>query len=253
MFEQTLIQPGGAGTKTVSLAASLCAQAALIGLALLTPLIFTDKLPMIRLMQTIMDPPAPPPPPHVELVEVPRGARAMPSQTIGRTLVLPARIPDRAVTIIDEAPPESAWSGSRDGIPGGTGLADGGGGVLDSILRAARNAAPPPRPVERPVTKTEPPPARIRQGGRVQEALILRRVMPVYPVLARQARISGVVRLEGIIGRDGTVQQLRVISGHPLLVKAALEAVRQWLYRPTLLNDDPVEVISPIDVNFHLN
>ncbi|MCX6619691.1 MAG: energy transducer TonB, partial [Acidobacteria bacterium] len=111
----------------------------------------------------------------------------------------------------------------------------------------------PTPPVERQVAKAEPQTTRIRQGGNVQEALILRRVIPIYPVLAKQARVSGVVRLEGIIGRDGTVQQLRVISGHALLVKSAVDAVRQWLYRPTLLNGEPVEVISPIEVTFHLN
>lgn len=76
--------------------------------------------------------------------------------------------------------------------------------------------------------------------------------MPVYPPLARQARVSGSVRLIAIIGRDGTVQQLQVVSGHPLLIGAAVEAVRQWLYHPTLLNGEPVEVICPIDVNFTL-
>jgi periplasmic protein TonB len=76
--------------------------------------------------------------------------------------------------------------------------------------------------------------------------------MPVYPPLARQARIAGAVMLEGIIARDGTVKNLRVLSGHPLLAGAALEAVRQWRYRPTLLNGEPVEVIAPIAVNFVL-
>jgi protein TonB len=77
-------------------------------------------------------------------------------------------------------------------------------------------------------------------------------VIPVYPPLARNARISGVVQLLGSTGTDGRVPQLRVMKGHPLLVPAALDAVRQWIYYPTLLNGDPVEVVAPIDVHFTL-
>src|SRR5256884_632253 len=87
----------------------------------------------------------------------------------------------------------------------------------------------------------------------VQAARIVNRVQPVYPPLARQTRISGTVRLHAIISRDGTIQQLEVISGHPLLQQAALDAVRQWRYQPTLLNGEPVEVDTTIDVIFSLN
>ena len=94
---------------------------------------------------------------------------------------------------------------------------------------------------------------RIRQGGNVTAAMLINRVQPVYPPLARQTRISGTVRLHAIIGKDGSVQQLEVLSGHPLLVQSALDAVRQWRYRPTLLNNEPVEVDTTIDVIFSLN
>jgi len=93
---------------------------------------------------------------------------------------------------------------------------------------------------------------RITVGGSVQEARIERQVKPGYPPLARQARIAGEVRLEAVIGVDGTVQQLRVVSGHPLLSGAALEAVRQWRYRATTLNGKPVEVSTVISVRFLL-
>jgi TonB family protein len=86
----------------------------------------------------------------------------------------------------------------------------------------------------------------------VQAAKLIRKVIPVYPRLAIAAHISGTVRLIGIVAKDGTVQQIRVISGPALLVEAALDAVRQWIYRPTMLNNKPVEVIAPIDVNFTL-
>ncbi len=87
----------------------------------------------------------------------------------------------------------------------------------------------------------------------MQSARIINRIQPVYPPLARQTRISGTVRLHAIIGKDGTIQSLEVMSGHPLLQQAALDAVRQWRYQPTLLNGDPVDVDTTIDVIFSLN
>ena len=87
----------------------------------------------------------------------------------------------------------------------------------------------------------------------VQAAKLLRKVIPIYPRLAIAAHISGTVRLMGVVAKDGTVQQIRVVSGPALLVEAALDAVRQWVYRPTMLNNKPVEVIAPIDVIFTLS
>lgn len=97
------------------------------------------------------------------------------------------------------------------------------------------------------------PPGSIRVGGNVQQAKLTSQVTPVYPPLAKQARITGVVHLNALIGKDGTVKNLAVISGHPLLVQAAMDAVRQWTYAQTLLNGDPVEVVTQIDVNFTLS
>ncbi len=81
-------------------------------------------------------------------------------------------------------------------------------------------------------------------------AKLMKKVIPEYPSLAKTARLSGVVHLLGVIAKDGTIQNLELISGHPILASAALAAVRQWVYQPTLLNGRPVEVIAPIDVNF---
>jgi TonB family protein len=96
------------------------------------------------------------------------------------------------------------------------------------------------------------PPQRIRVGGNVQHSKLIEQVRPKYPPLAKQARIQGTVRLRATIAKDGSVRDLEVVSGHPLLVESALEAVRQWRYRQTLLNGEPVEVITMIDVNFTL-
>ena len=110
-------------------------------------------------------------------------------------------------------------------------------------------AAPPIEKKKEPPQVAKP----VRIGGDVMEAKLVKRVMPVYPPLARQARIAGTVRLEGVIARDGRVVNLQVHSGHPLLIAAAVDAVRQWVYRPTLLNGQPVEVIAPIQVHFTLS
>jgi protein TonB len=95
--------------------------------------------------------------------------------------------------------------------------------------------------------------APVRRGGEVVRSNLIYQVTPVYPFLAKQARVEGVVTLEAIITRQGAIQSLRVLSGHILLNEAALEAVKQWRYRPTLLNGEPVEVITNIVVTFRLN
>ncbi|HEY1338133.1 MAG TPA: energy transducer TonB, partial [Bryobacteraceae bacterium] len=146
----------------------------------------------------------------------------------------------------------SGVAGVVGGVPGG--VAGGTpGGVLGGIIGSVPSAAPPPPPPPPKKEEKAATPQRIRVGGNVQQARLIRQPKPVYPPLAKQARISGVVHLEAIIAKDGTVQQLKVIQGHPLLVPAALEAVKQWVYQPTLLNGEPVEVVTQIDVNFTLS
>ena len=93
-------------------------------------------------------------------------------------------------------------------------------------------------------------PSRVRVGGAVQSRNLISHVAPIYPPLAKQARIQGDVVLEAEISREGDVTNLKVVSGHPLLIDAALTAVRQWKYKPTLLNGQPVIVISHITVPF---
>ena len=153
-------------------------------------------------------------------------------------LVQPKVIPKDVKIIKEDAPDVS--TGMTGGVPGG--IAGGSmGGVIGGVIGGM--APPPPRPVQQ----------RIRQGGSVQAALLVNKVQPVYPPLARQTRISGTVRLHAIISKAGTIQSLEVMSGHPLLVRAAMDAVQQWRYKPTLLNGEPVEVDTTIDVIFSLN
>jgi protein TonB len=92
----------------------------------------------------------------------------------------------------------------------------------------------------------------IKAGGNMQAANLVKRVAPVYPAFAKSARIQGTVRFTALIAKDGTVQNLQLISGPPMLIRAATEAVKQWVYRPALLNGEPVEVITQIEVNFTL-
>jgi protein TonB len=122
-------------------------------------------------------------------------------------------------------------------------------GVIGDIL----STVPPPPKSPAPKAAETAPSKPLSVSGGVLNAKLIRKVLPAYPPLARQARISGTVRLVGIIGKDGTIQNLRLVSGPPLLVDAAFQAVRQWIYSPTLLSGQPVEVIAPIDVIFTLS
>ena len=166
----------------------------------------------------------------------------------------PKAIPKDIAMIKEEElpPPMSGAVGVVGGVPGGV---PGGtpGGVIGGIIGSVPTAAPPPPPPVKVEEKKPPTPQRIRVGGNVIQANLIKQPKPVYPPLAKQARIQGTVRFNAIIGKDGTIQQLQMVSGHPLLVPAAQEAVRQWIYRPTLLNGEPVEVQTQIDVNFTLS
>jgi protein TonB len=129
--------------------------------------------------------------------------------------------------------------------------------LLSSIFGSAIRVDAPKRPAEAaPAPAPQSAPAtipQVRVSGALQAARLIRRVEPVYPVLARQARISGTVELAGVIGTSGQIRELRVVSGPALLVQSALDAVRQWIYQPTLLGGKPVEVITTISVIFRLD
>jgi periplasmic protein TonB len=134
-------------------------------------------------------------------------------------------------------------------LPGGDGPAMAMNPIGDVGARTVV-AGPPPTPT---VRRDPPPSGPIRVSQGVQMAKLIRQVMPIYPPMAKLGHVSGTVHLLGIIAKDGTIRNLQVIDGNPLLVKAAVDAVSQWVYRPTLLSGEPVEVICPIDVNFTLS
>lgn len=247
MFEQTFVDGTAKTKKTWTTMGAFVLQIVLIGMAVLVPMIWTEVLPSGQLKSFLVAPPPPPPPPPPP-AEAPKtiAVKVIPRQFDAGRLMAPKSVPT-AIAVIkeDELPPPTAAisGGVAGGIGGGI-----GGGVLGGILGAV-----PQAPVAAPkVEKKEAPAQRIKVGGNVQAANVLKKVQPVYPPIARQARIQGHVILHAVISRDGTIQELKAISGHPLLIPAAVEAVKGWLYRPTMLNGEPVEVDTEIDVNFTL-
>lgn len=246
MFEQSIVGEWGAGRNNWTLAVSTTCQVLAVGFVLLLPLLRPDALMVPRLTARLFQPPTPPPPPRLRSVELVKA----PSFIVRRARVLysPTVIPPRPQLIEDPEPFATA-------VPGA--VNSSGAAATDSVIGAivshlSQYTPPAPTPAVIPAPKPPAPDTPVLVGGDVQAAKLLHRVIPTYPPLARQMRVSGTVKLQGIIAKDGTIRQLQLLSGHPLLAPAALEAVRQWLYRPTFLNGVPVEVIAPIDVHFTL-
>jgi len=215
----------------------------------LVSLIHTDSLPTRTAFFTgVVGPPGPAPAHSRSSVK----AATQTAKTPWPVFTAPINIPRG----ISSAGPEAAMLSPDEGTigPSGIGGIDGISGQASALLGdAARLPAPPVEPVPRTQEKGAASTRQIHVSTGVQAAKLIAQVNPAYPALAKQARVAGTVRLTAIIGRDGAIRNLQVMSGHPLLTPAALEAVKQWRYQPTLLNDEPVEVITQIDVNFTLS
>jgi periplasmic protein TonB len=244
MFEEMVVSNAKSKktNKPWTVVVSMVFQVAFLAILILIPLIYTEALPRAMMSSILLAPPPPPPPPPppapAQVVHIKPVAHLMEA---GK-LVAPKVIPKDVKIIKEEEQPPDMGAGIAGGVPGG--VAGGSmGGVIGGVIGGAGAGAPPP---------PKPTVSRVRVGGAVQAAKLVNRVQPMYPPLARQTRISGTVKLHAIIGKDGTVQSLTVESGHPLLVQAALDAVRQWRYQPTLLNGEPVDVDTEIDVIFSL-
>jgi len=225
---------------------SLAIQGVLLCIAVLIPLIYTEALPKQQLLTLLVAPPPPPPPPPPAAPEVAKSVRPIETEMVGGQLRTPTRIPSKIAMIREEQPPPAVSSGGViGGVPGGI---PGGqlGGVIGGIIGSTSNLNVVPRAPKPESTM------RVRVSQGVSVGRLINKVEPVYPPLARNARVQGQVVLTAIISKDGTIQDLRVLSGHPLLVQAALDAVRQWRYKPYLLNGEPVEVETTVTVNFTL-
>lgn len=226
---------------------SFIGQMAMMGLAILIPLMSTDALPHHFSWVSLPEPPRALP--HRPAQAAARQTSMVPSQLTPKGLVLPSAIPQRPVIIQD--PDFVPAAGAGIGVPGGFGDSSGtGNGVIDSLL-ASNSAQTPPLALAKPAAPLVPT-TRIRLGGLVEQGKLISGPRPVYPILAKTARIEGTVRLDAVIARDGTVLNLRAVSGPPLLIPAALAAVKQWVFHPTSLNGDPVEVATEIEVHFTL-
>ncbi len=222
---------------------------AAILILVLLPLIFIGAIPEADLLTFLSAAPAPPPAPAPPAppapLDPPPPARVIPPSGF----VQPIHIPEGVLPAAPEPMPNDFPSGFTSGIPSASfGYSSEGisGSSLGSVLTGAaapEPLPPPPRPVQKPV---------VRRGGEVQQSKLIRRVEPVYPRLAIQARVSGTVILDVKVDEEGNVESIRVLQGHPLLIEAAKDAVAQWKYSPTILNGEPVPVIATVTVIFNL-
>jgi len=214
-----------------SVVLSVIVQISVLLVLILIPLIYTQALPKAMLATLLVAPPPPPPPPPPPVKEIIKPvARLIQSGKLMQPRAIPK---DVAVFKEAELPPDVVNNTNQSGVFGGI--------PGQGIMAGNGPALAPPKPAA---------PARIKQGGEVTAASIITQTRPAYPPLARQARIQGTVVLHAIIDKEGKVAQLEVVSGHPLLVQSAIEAVKQWRYKPTQLNGDPVEVDTTIQVTF---
>ena len=213
-----------------------CALQALgISLLLLLPLIYTQGLPRLQKLE-VLGAPAPPPAPTPM-----RPERAAQSNMVGERLLTPSRIP-HVITSINETTPPPPIDPGGSGILGSTGNSSSNNSVIASIGNSIAAVLPPP-----PRTAAHTP-----RVSRVMEGNLIYKVQPEYPPAAKAARIQGPVVLKALISKYGAIENLRVLSGHPMLVRAAMDAVSQWRYRPYYLNGEPVAVETQVTVNFVL-
>lgn len=250
MFLESLIETTRATRARRSLATflSFCIEVVAVAVLVLLPLIYTEALPGLHVSEQIPPPPAAPAPQGfkgtvTQLAPVPDNLR---EDGIVR---IPLRWPDKAFgpTAPEQAVGAETSAGPCTGcVPGSTGSeGSGAGNRLMTELVGTGSMHPiitPPMEATRKIVVSH-----------MQEGMLINRIEPKYPALALQTRTQGEVLLAAVIGRDGRIENLRVISGHPFLAKAALDAVQQWRYRPTMLNGQPVEVETQIVVNFRLN
>jgi periplasmic protein TonB len=244
MFEDSLIESGRRlkSKRGATTFLSFFLQAILLGILILIPLIYTEALPKQQLMTFLVAPPPPPPPPPPPAATPVKVVKQVVSELNNGQLRTPTKIPEKVQMIKEEEapPPTSGIAGVVGGVPGGV---PGGqmGGVIGGIISSTPVAVP---------KVAAPQKIRVSQG--VAQGLLIHQVKPNYPPLARQARIQGAVVLQAVISKDGSIQGLHVVSGHPMLTPAAIDAVKQWRYKPYFLNGEPVEVETVVTVNFTL-
>ncbi len=217
---------------------SFVLQAFGLSVLLILPVIYTEGLPQVRLRDLLLAPP----PALAPAPALPRPTiqPAASSNAAGGRFIFPSRVPLYTLPNPDLEPAPGLPVSAGPGI----GVFQGNHDDLNQLTRAFSHVAAP-------VAVTLPP-VKPRPLSRRMEGNLIRKVQPVYPLIAKSAGIQGTVLLSAVIGRDGRIEHVQVTSGHPLLAKAAVDAVSQWLYRPYYLNDQPVEVETQVTVNFIL-
>lgn len=249
MFADSVLDFGAQSKrKALATTTSFIVNCLAICMMLLVPLMFTEDLPRAQLLTMLVAPPPPPPPPPPAAEAVQRVVKQIQTDMLSSgQLRTPTRIPQKVQLIKEEEapPPMAAAGGVVGGVPGGI---PGGqlGGVIGGIVNATSNLSAVPK-----FAPVQPQRVRISQG--VTKGLLIRRVEPTYPPLARSARVQGEVVLSAIISVTGEIENLQLVSGHPMLVPSALAAVKQWRYKPYLLNGQPTEVETTITVIFTLS
>jgi protein TonB len=226
--------------------AGLLGQASVVTAAILGTLLWPEALPKV---QSVFVAPVPVKAPEQTVAARPKSAAAVPRPQFDFNKLVQPSVPTHVHEDRD-APEAPTIVGAMTG--GASSASDFMVDFLGPAPPPAQPAVEKPKPVVKPVEADAEPIQRVA-GGRVSPPKLLRQVQPIYPQLARTAHIGGKVELTGVIGADGRVRELRVLGGHPLLTKAALDAVAQWIYEPTRLNGKIVEVITNITVSFQLN
>ena len=247
LFAEAILEKSSVRQKRHPLkwAASLGAHVAILFILILMPLYFSQGLNLQRLNMTLLVAPlppaaAPPPPPPAA---APRVERVIPKTFTPGKLTAPSYVPRAVVATPDAAPPAEAFAGMPGGVTGGM-----PGGQIGGVLGGAMNGAAAPAA---PAVAAEAPKGPVRIGGSVKPPRLLFGPAPVYPILAKQSRVQGIVVIEAIIDEHGNVVQEKVISGHPLLVEAALKAVSQRKYEATILDGQPTPVDLRVEITFH--
>jgi protein TonB len=252
LFDRALLDNTVHKRKTADWVISFAVHAAIVSALIIVPMFFTQALDLTRSEITYLAAPptpyAPPPPPTAAVSITPTTRRP---QIRPSTLTMPIAIP-RKVQVLHDAASDADLDAAASGVPGGV-IGGVPGGVLGGVLGGVGTVAqpPPPPPPAAAVAAASNGPLHI--GGDVKSPRAISTPQPKYPMLALQARIEGDVEIDAVIDKDGNVVQERVMSGPPLLVSAAMDAVKHWKYQPTYLNGAPWPIELTINVTFSLS
>ncbi len=243
MFEQTFVNARAQTRRPWTLAVSVVLQTALVATMLIMPLLRVAKLDLPMKIHFTLP---------VEIVDLRTKPQPVQQTAAAQThsVITPRIFREPVITVPSHVPARIDLS------PDAPVFATNGPVALSTgpwLLAGLGPLATAPPPQVAAPAKPETPTTQIHVGGAVQEGKLIFGPRPAYPRIAVAARMQGTVHIQAIIERDGSIGHLKVLSGSPLLQNAALDAVKQWRYKPTLLNGEPVEVVTEIDVNFTLN